>query len=150
MIRAWFLLWLLSPLASWAEPAPKVETLTIRLTTQGNQIAFDQTEIKVQAGRRIRIRFINEAKPGSEILHDLAILKPGSLDGVILDLQKSLYDVSKMSLNSSILALTRTLAPGDEEVLEFQPTAAGVYPYICLMAGHSDMLGMKGQIVVGP
>ena len=76
------------------------------------------------------------------------MLKPGTFDEVVKELQTNGYDLEKIRANKSILAMTKSIAPGGEEVLEFTPDAPGFYPYLCLMAGHADMLGMKGMLNV--
>lgn len=122
--------------------------LDIRLSTKGNDIAFDQTAIQVPFAKSISLRFINEAVKGSEILHNVAILKPGSYDAVIKELQGNGYDIEKMRGNKNVLAMTKALEPGKEEIITFAPDAPGFFPYVCLMAGHGDMLGMKGVLSI--
>ena len=51
-------------------------------------------------------------------------------------------------LRGVILALSRVLNPGQEDVVEFSPPAPGEYVYICLMPGHGDMLGMRGILAL--
>jgi len=130
--------------------AGKGETwpIAVRLSTKGNDIAFDQAAIQVPFGQKVQMKFINQADKGSEILHNVAILKPGSLDAFVKELQANGYDIAKMRTHKSVLAMTKALEPGSEETLEFSPAEPGFYPYICLMAGHADMLGMKGILNV--
>jgi uncharacterized cupredoxin-like copper-binding protein len=122
--------------------------IDMKLSTKGNDIAFDQTALQVPLGKKINLRFINQADKDSEILHNVAILKPGRFDTVMKVLQKSGYDIEKIRKHPDVLAMTKALKPGTEEILEFSPTKAGFYPYVCLMPGHSDMLGMKGILNV--
>jgi plastocyanin len=142
-------LWLLFA----AAPAARADdgggpTVDLRLSTKGNDIAFDQTAIQVPFGTAVKLKFVNEAAKGSEIQHNVAVLKPGTLDAVMKELQASGYDLAKMRANKSIIAMTKMLEPGSTETLEFTPDAPGFYPYICLMPGHADMLGMKGTLNV--
>lgn len=122
--------------------------IDVRLSTKGNDIAFDQTAIQVPFGKKVQLKFINEAAKGSEILHNVAVLKPGTTDKVLKELQSNGYDIEKMRTNKSVLAMTKAIEPGAEAELEFMPDKPGFYPYICLMAGHADMLGMKGTLNV--
>ena len=122
------------------EPA----TIEIKLSTHGNNIAFDKNAIEVPLGKKVSVRFVNQASKESEILHNVAILKPGTFDEVIKELQKNGYDIEKMRKHPSIITMSKALAPAQEETLTFTPKEPGEYPYICLMAGHADMLGMKG------
>ncbi len=139
---------LLSASPTFAAGASGGAPIAVRLSTKGNDIAFDQTAIQVPFGKRVAIKFINEAEKGSEILHNVAILKPGSLDEVIKELQANSYDIEKLRSHKSVLAMTKALPPGADGTVEFSPAEPGFYPYICLMAGHADMLGMKGTLNV--
>ncbi len=124
------------------------KTVDIRLSTKGNDIAFDQSALQVPFAKKVSIRFINEAAKASEILHNVAILKPGTYDAVMKDLQASGYDIDKMRANKNVIAMTKALEPGKEETITFSPEGPGFYPYVCLMAGHGDMLGMKGTLSI--
>lgn len=126
----------------------KEAVIDVKLSTKGNDIAFDQTAIQVPFGKNIKINFVNEATKDSEILHNVAILKPGTADEVIAELQKNGYDLDKIRKNKSVLGMTKAIAPGASEALEFTPPSPGFYPFLCLMAGHADMLGMKGVLNV--
>ena len=39
--------------------------INVRLSTKGNDIAFDQTAIQVAFGKKVQMRFPNEAAKGS-------------------------------------------------------------------------------------
>lgn len=135
--------------AARSNAAAKNEALIdVRLSTKGNDIAFDQEAIQVPFGKVIKINFVNEAVKDSEILHNVAILKPGTYDSLMKELQASGYDIEKFRNHPSVLAMTKALDPGQSETLSFTPDKPGFYPYVCLMAGHGDMLGMKGMLNV--
>lgn len=146
LVLAFALLWGAPALSQTGKP----DSVTITLSTQGNEIAFHPTTLQVKAGRKIRLQFTNAAKPGSDIQHDVAVLKPGTLDEVLTTLQKHGYQLDKMSQNPAVIAISKSLAPGEEHVLELDPLKPGSYPFVCLMAGHGDMLGMKGTLIVVP
>lgn len=139
--------WLLT--ATTRNPAlASGDAIEINLSTKGNDIAFDQATIQIVAGQSVRIRFINQAALSSEIQHNIAILRPGSLDAVIKALQKGEYEIEKLRSDRNVIAMTRVMNPGSEEVLEITLKEPGVYPYICMMAGHADIMNMKGLINV--
>lgn len=133
---------------SFAAEKAKATHLNVKLSTKGNDIAFDQTAIQVPFGQNVQLTFTNEAAKGSEILHNVAILKPGTLDTVIKEIQAVNYDLEKIHGNKNILTMTKSLEPGSAQTLEFTPSEPGFYPYICVMPGHADMLGMKGVLNV--
>ena len=64
------------------------------------------------------------------------------------ELQGSGYDIEKLRKNKNVLAMTKALEPGKQETISFSPAEPGFYPYVCLMAGHGDMLGMKGTLSI--
>ncbi len=123
-----------------------VGPVSIKLSTKGTDIAFDQTAIQIPFAEKISLLFKNEASKGSEILHNVAVLKPGTLESFIKDMQANGYDIEKLRKHPSVIAMTSSLAPGAQESLEFKPKEPGFYPYVCIMAGHADMLGMKGVL----
>ncbi len=127
-----------------ATDAKSPDTYEIKLSTHGNNIAFDKIAMDIPLGKKVSVRFVNQASKESEILHNVAILKPGTFDEVIKELQKNGYDIEKMRTHPAIITMTKALAPAHEETLSFTPEKEGDYPFICLMAGHADMLGMKG------
>ena len=147
-IRSALVASLLGASVAHAEEKSGAAQLQVRLSTKGNDIAFDQAAIQVPFGKKVQLKFSNEAAKGSEILHNVAILKPGTTDEVLKELQANGYDIAKMRTNKSVIVMTKALEPGAEETLEFLPSEPGFYPYICLMAGHADMLGMKGLLNV--
>lgn len=131
-----------------AAKAAKQGAVEVRLSTKGNDISFDQAAVEVPFSEKVSLKFANEAAVGSEIQHNVAILAPGTLDAVLKELQATEYDLEKIKKNKSVLAMTRALAPGDSDVVEFSPEKPGFYPYICLMPGHGDMLNMRGVLHV--
>ncbi|MCX6126253.1 MAG: plastocyanin/azurin family copper-binding protein [Proteobacteria bacterium] len=133
---------------SLAALADAEKPLNIRLSTKGNDIAFDQSALQVPFAKSISLRFINEAAKGSEILHNVAVLRPGTYDEVMKELQKTGYDIDKMRTNKNVLGMTKAIEPGKEDTVTFSPPNPGFYPYVCFMAGHGDMLGMKGVLSV--
>ena len=135
-------------LGAKAEGKPEVE---INLSTKGNDIAFDQAAVQVPLDVPIKIVFVNKAKHDSQILHNIAILKPGTLDAVLKEFESIDYDIAKISKNPNVLAITKNLEPGGKETLTLGPDkikGPGFYPYVCLIPGHGDILGMKGVLNV--
>ncbi|MBC7660627.1 MAG: hypothetical protein H7249_13100 [Chitinophagaceae bacterium] len=120
--------------------------VTVSLSTKGNDIAFDQTSIQIPFAENITLTFVNQALKGSEILHNVAVLKPGSVDTFLKALQLSGYDLDKIKNDPSILVMTEALAPGASQSVQFHPSEPGFYPFVCVMPGHADMLGMKGTL----
>lgn len=125
--------------------------IKINLSSKGNDVAFDTQAIQAPKGRGFEIVFENKAGPDSEILHNIALLKPGSTDEVLEAFEESDYDIDKIRKHNKVLAMTPELNPGEKATLQISRemvATPGYYPYICLIAGHADMLGMKGILHV--
>jgi glucose/arabinose dehydrogenase/uncharacterized cupredoxin-like copper-binding protein len=84
-------------------------------TDEGTELLFDPTEVTVPAGATVRLTFVNE----STVPHNLTFGDP---------------------INA---ATATTVAPGDEETIEFVAPEAGEYEYVCTL--HP---GMDGVLVV--
>lgn len=135
----------------YAEKTDKGSKIVINLSSKGNDVAFDTGNIQVPHGRKVRLVFKNKAEPDSEILHNIAILKPGTEKEVLAFFEKHDYDYAKVKTHPSILAITPNLNPGEEAELLLTKdmlSKPGYYPYICLVPGHADMLGMRGVLHV--
>lgn len=133
-------------MSSWEVKA--ADTVVIELSTKGNDIAFDQSAVQVKFQKSVSLKFVNKAAADSHIGHNVAILKPDATEAVIQELRKNNYDLAAIKNHPGILALSKTLNPGEADVVTFAPDKPGFYPYLCLMPGHSDILGMKGILNV--
>ena len=120
----------------------------ILLSTMGDDIAFDHTAIEAEQARPLEITFTNKASAESAITHDVVVLLPGTQDAIFEALRAVDYDLQKLKGDPRILALGAELQPGRTQVLTVQFPAPGVYPFVCLMPGHGDMMGMSGTITV--
>jgi plastocyanin len=122
----------------------------VRLSTHGNDVAFDTSLVEVPLKPVITLAFVNEADHDSEILHNIAVLRPGSESRVLDAFQKSDYDLELMKKHPDLIVISDELDPGETGTVSFSPDVPGDYPYVCLMPGHADLLGMKGILRVKP
>jgi azurin len=120
----------------------------VKLSTTGNEVMFDQQRLDLPFARTVRLRYKNDAPADSQITHNVAIIRPERVASVMSILQDHDYDLKFVKDSPDILALTRVLNPGEEDVITFKPPAPGEYVYICLMPGHGDMLGMRGVLAI--
>ncbi|HET6150761.1 MAG TPA: hypothetical protein VFH68_24705 [Polyangia bacterium] len=131
-----------------AHAAPQRNVLTrtihVKLSTTGNEVMFDQQRIELPFAKIVRVRYKNDAPLGSQISHNVAIIRPERVASVMAILQEHDYQLSSVKGSADILAQSRVLNPGQEDVVKFSPPSPGEYVYICLMPGHGDMLGMRG------
>lgn len=121
--------------------------LKINLVTKGTEMSFDQTELNVQFGKKIKLTYKNHSDAKSEISHNVAIVKLGFEQKLIENLKANDYDIEKIN-PEFLVAKTKVLEPGEEDTIIFKPDKPGAYTYICLMPGHGTMLGMKGILNV--
>ena len=119
------------------------------LVVEGNDMMqFDKNLLRVKAGETVTVRFVNVGElPKESMGHNFIVLKPGTdvaaFGGEAIKAVNNEYIPA--TFTSSIVAHTRLLGPGEEEVIEFVLDAPGVYPYLCSFPGHYGI--MQGQIV---
>jgi azurin len=125
--------------------AAEAETILVR--TMQAQMKFDQTEIAVEPGAKIKLVLENI----DDLPHNIVFFKPGTDVVAVSNKQMEkpeealkrnwLPDDSKIWLNS------RMLNPKEKQELEFTaPMEPGVYPYMCSFPGH--VLTMQGKLLV--
>jgi len=132
------------------ETVPGIEDVTISNVwkVEGNdQMKFDTQLIRVKAGEDVQLTFKNAGSmPKESMGHNLVILQPGvdlaTFGGEAAGASDNDY-IPKSAL-SSILAHTKLLGPGEQDVITFK-LDKGVYDYICSFPGHYGV--MHGKIV---
>ena len=116
------------------------KTVSLRLGTKGDEMAFNKTTISAPAGALIKLTFKNDSKT---LQHNLVLIKPGTAEevanaGLTAGIEKS-YVVE----SPNVIAHTKVLNSGQSETLAFvAPSEPGDYPYLCTFPGHATM--MKG------
>lgn len=121
----------------------------VQLSTDGT-FSFDQQQIVVPSGRRVALTFVNGASPESRMVHNTVVLRSAEDEvATFRHLYTSGFDLAAVADDPGVLALGRPLGPGETETLSVRFPGPGTYPFVCLMPGHGDMMGMRGTIVVG-
>lgn len=130
------------------EKANGLSDTGIRISAVPNQLAFSPAEIRIHAGKKVKLTFEN---PDLQI-HNLVIIRPGSADKVGQLADQMAQDPD---------ALARHYVPDSEQViwstplingkgsveLDFNaPNEPGRYPFICTFPGHWRV--MRGVMVV--
>lgn len=115
-----------------------VREIRLRMT---DQIRFDPGEIQVEAGVPVRLVIDNSE---STSIHDFSVqaisVKDVSHEGEA--------DAGHMGMNSAAdYDLHLALESGTDGVLEFTPTEAGKYVFMCTVTGHAAA-GMTGTLIV--
>ena len=115
-----------------------VREIHLRMT---DQIRFDPAEIQVEAGVPVRL-VIDNSEAAS--IHDFSV-KAISVKDVS---HEGEADVGHIGMNSADdYDLHLALESGTDGVLEFTPTEAGEYEFMCTVTGHAQA-GMTGTLIV--
>lgn len=137
---------------------PSLADLVIK-PAANNPMMFDQAELTVKPGQKVKLTFDNPIQPNAPGLpHNWVLVKPGK-EAVVGNaalamaadpkaMQKHYIPASADgSPHADILAHTTLSQPGSKAEVEFTaPAEAGDYPYICTFPGH--FLLMKGILHV--
>lgn len=124
--------------------------VTLELSSQGDQLAFDQTTFQVNSGTALTVIFRNRSKA---LQHNWVLVKGD--DGVADQVSETaltagLAQEAILIDNAQVLAHTKLLQSGETATISFMaPTEPGAYTYLCTFPGHY-LSGMKGTLVVNP
>lgn len=88
-----------------------------QITVTGNEFSFNPSTITVKAGQQVQVIFKNTGQ------------YPHNFTLADLNVQ------------------TKTIQPGQQDMVTFTPTKTGSFTYICTVPGHADR-GMKGTLTV--
>ena len=120
----------------------------IRLNTLPERMAYDKEVLVVKAGKTIEIILDNtDLMP-----HNLAILKPGSLEEIGKLSEATAKDADAparhfIPKSPKVLLGSNLLQPREVQKLSFDvPKEPGVYPYVCTFPGH--WMRMHGALYV--
>jgi azurin len=112
---------------------------TIRIGTLRERLMYDVKELRVKAGRKIRLTFANtDVMP-----HNLLVTQPGKADAVMnaaIAMGAAGFEKGFIPAGDDVLHHTRLLDMGKEEILEFALPAPGEYPFICSFPGHGVLM----------
>jgi azurin len=124
-----------------------------KITISGNDtMQFDVKNFEVKAGKSVVITFKNAGKlPKIAMGHNLVLLKKGitaiSFGQKALGAGANAVNALPDSLKGDVIASTKLLGPGEEEILSFTaPKETGAYEYVCTFPGHFAM--MRGTMTV--
>ena len=124
-----------------------------KITISGNDtMQFDVKNFEVKAGKSVIITFKNAGKlPKIAMGHNLVLLKKGitaiSFGQKALGAGANAVNPLPDALKGDVIASTKLLGPGEEEVLSFTaPKESGAYEYVCTFPGHFAM--MRGTMTV--
>ena len=123
------------------------------ITISGNDtMQFDIKNFDVTAGKEVKLTFKNTGKlPKIAMGHNLVLLKKGitaiAFGQKALGAGANAVNPLPESLKSDVIASTKLLGPGEQEILTFTaPNDPGSYEYVCTFPGHFAM--MRGTMTV--
>lgn len=109
-------------------------------------LKFDIASIQVKAGSNIRLVFENN----DDMLHNLLIVKPGTVDKVGQTAQELGLEGSTLNyvpILDEVLYHTGIIEPETSETIYFKaPAQKGKYTFVCTFPGHYTI--MQGTIIV--
>ena len=118
----------------------------INLMTEGDEFSFDTKAIEAPIGKKIKLKYSNKMNQ-KDVYHNIAIVKLSKEKQLFKNLNDVDYDLKKID-RSIILAMTKELSYDESDTIEFTPNEEGVYVYVCLMQGHGNMMGMRGELKI--
>ena len=120
----------------------------VEIRTLRGQMKYDQDEIQVPAGAKIRLVLHND----DDMPHNLVICKPG--EGIEQEVAHKAWELGGDGFNRhwipqhpALLFASKMADPKNSVTLEFTaPEKPGIYPYVCTLPGHSML--MNGEMIV--
>jgi len=109
-------------------------------------MVFDQGELKVQAGGKIRVTFVNPAE--ATMNHNIVFVQAGQTQLVAEQCTDEGSLKPDLKALKEVIAQTPTIGPGERAVVEFETPPPGRYEYVCTVRGHSQT--MRGWLIVSP
>lgn len=124
--------------------ATTANAIDIKITTKGEQLAFEPNHFEVKAGEKVNLTFTNGSK---SMEHNLVIGKPGTAEKIGTDSQTAGAGAGWTSSGPEVLFKTKMLKPTKKEKISFTaPSDKGSYPFLCTFPGHP--MFMKGTMTV--
>lgn len=121
--------------------------------TGDDRMRFAPTAFTVRAGEEITLTFDNIGRmPKESMGHNLVVLTKDANANTfgISGARHPQNEYIDPQYEHWVIATTRILGPGEEEVLVFTaPSEPGEYPFVCSFPGHTAA-GMKGVMTVIP
>jgi azurin len=119
---------------------------TVTITPVGNEMRFEQTEIRATAGETIRV-VMNNTATSPAMHHNVLFLDDRESIDTVGRAAMEAGDRGYIPDHPAVLGSTPMAAPGETTEFEFTvPNEAGEYPYICTYPGHYVM--MQGTLFV--
>lgn len=127
-------------LAASGTPAIAPADTIVTIGASSSTLAFEPAELALKQGTRVKVRFVNQGT----LPHNLVFVRhEEDIDQLADAAAKEGESFLPLSLKDKMLAWTALASPGQTVEVEFVVPPPGVYPFVCLMLGHTNsMMGM--------
>lgn len=130
------------------EDKAEMDGVTEVLLTGNDQMRFNLSEIKVNAGDKVKLTLKHVGKLGAEVMgHNFVLLKPEVVRNEFAKAAVDAKDNDYIPQNTDdIIVHTEMIGGGQETTIEFDAPEKGVYEFICSFPGHVAL--MNGKFIV--
>lgn len=123
------------------------ESVAITLKTLTAQMKFDQGELLVSPGAKVKLTFENP----DDMPHNVVFCQPGTnVEELVMKMLEKPEEAMKRNFlpdDPRVWLKSNLLNPQEKQVIEFTaPEKPGSYPYVCSFPGHA--MSMKGILKV--
>lgn len=131
-----------------APESKKDDNVTEVVLLGTDQMKFNKDEIRVPAGKRVKLTLKHTGKMDIKVMgHNFVLLKQGTEIPAFANKASSAADNDYIPEDGDqIIAHTKLLGGGQEDTIEFDAPAPGTYDFICSFPGHYAL--MKGKFIV--
>ncbi len=127
--------------------AQQDRAVKLQLGSNGDQIAFDKSQLQAKAGQAIELTFKNNASKENRMQHGWVLVKPGTESKVVDAGAAAGAGKNYVPESPDVIAHSKLLNPGESAVIKFKaPAEPGSYPYLCPFPGHAQ--SMKGVLTI--
>lgn len=132
-----------------SEVSEKVESNPNDVVITGNDaMQFNKKEIKVEAGKKVKVTLRHIGKMDKAIMgHNFVLLKQEVDLMIFTNKAATARDNDYIPEGAKdVIVHTKMLGGGETDVIEFDAPAVGTYEFLCSFPGHSGL--MKGKFIV--
>ena len=118
------------------------------IITSNDLMKYNKTEIRVKAGKKVKITLKHVGKLDKKIMgHNFVLLKQG-VDLAAFGNKAVSFAVYGFMLvgTEDVIASTKIIGAGETAVVEFDAPEPGEYDFLCSLPGHYRR--MKGKFIV--
>lgn len=129
-----------------AAPVSKVAEIEL---AGGDDMKFDQTELRVKAGQKVELTLIHVGKLPKEAMgHNFVLLQQGvDLNAFAASAMTAIEtDYVPEGDGDKVIAYTKLLGGGESTSITFDAPAPGTYDFLCSFPGHNAL--MRGKFIV--